>query len=89
MATLLDLYRAVRNGLKEWHDIGTQFQLTSEQAVDAVNRLRAAKVLQTVRGIGPSGAGGQFVDVGEGAENEQAALDLAKAAGVDMSAPLT
>lgn len=82
MATRLDLYRAVRDGLKEPADIMIHFQVDEQRLEDALAPLRAAKILQIVSVVF---GGGRFVECLPDARDESAAMNLAKAAGIDLS----
>jgi hypothetical protein len=80
--TLLNLWRTVRDGDKGWRDLEDIFHVDRKRVEAAVDHLRAAKILQKVAVLFSNTS---YVSCLPEAQGEKATIDLAGAAGVDLS----
>jgi hypothetical protein len=86
VTTYFDLYKAVRDGLKEPADLKIHLDIDSDDALEAaLLPLRKAKILQTVSVMF---GGGRFVECLPDAREEAKAVELARAAGLDLNAAI-
>ena len=83
MKTYLDLYRAIRGGMKDPVDLGIYLERDADGVEVAVQALRTAKIAQSVQVLL---GGGRYFEILPEAREEADALRLAVAAGVNLNA---
>jgi hypothetical protein len=84
MSTYLDLYGAVKRGIRNPTDLAVELYHPQEAVQSAVQTLRDAGLLQVVDVPGR----GTRIEVHPGAGDEASAVKKAKAAGFDLNAEI-
>jgi len=84
MSTYLDLYGAVKRGIRNATDLAVELYHPQEAVQAAVQALQDAGLLQTVDVAGR----GPRIQVHPGAADEASAVKKAKAAGFDLNAEI-
>ncbi len=84
MATYMDLYGAVRRGIRYAPDLAVELYYPQEAVETATRALCDAGVLQVVE----IGGRGKRIEVHAGASDEASAVKKAKAVGFDLEAEI-
>jgi hypothetical protein len=84
MSTYLDLYGAVKRGIRNATDLAVELYHPQQAVQDAVQALRDVGLLQVVEVAGR----GTRIEVHPGAADEASAVKKAKSAGFDLDAEI-